>query len=330
MNEASSDYIPIQSLDIEGERAITFDLFLNLPLNNKVILYRKKGGAVENQRLARLVGDNLQTFWIRKGDYQEFVKYVAQRLRSLVEHPNPFMARKMMVSSAKAILGSTFHAQDSAMAQALMGNLNEITSVLIESVLENVSPVRKKAFKRLIEMAESGSDFHKHPVNVTSLAVLITYGIGYSTDKILSEVAMGALLHDIGLAKVPAKIAAAAHDVLLLPVDERAQLYKHGDHGLEILQERGVQISEIMKAIISQHHEQFNGNGYPLGLRGFVVNEFAQIVRVADDLDQLLRSEVRDAESLRKDLIQLFAKLHDEKILEPGLAARIRKLFVEF
>ena len=89
-------------------------------------------------------------------------------------------------------------------------------------------------------------------------------------------------------------------------------------------------VTEIMKAIITQHHEQFNGSGYPMGLRGYVVNEFAQIVRVADDLDRLIADRIFDAETLRRKVTALFTHLHSDKIIEPGLATRIRHLFLEF
>ena len=322
------NYVPIQSLDVEAEKQITFDLYLNLPLNQRVILYRRKGGHLESHKLTQLVDGNVTSFWIRKEDYKEFVKYVALRLKHLVEHSNNSQQNQMAVVAAKAILTSTFKSNDSAMVKALVGNLNEITATLIEAVLENISPLRKQAFKRLFEIAEKGTDFHKHPVNVTSLAVLISFGIGYTTDKILTEVAMGALLHDIGLARLPARVSAQAHDPLMLSREDRELLYNHGRIGLEILEEKNIKVSEIVRSILLQHHEQFNGFGYPNGVRGFDLNEFAQIVRMADELDQLVRSTGETAEILRKQMDQLFFKFESEKLIEPALASRIRNLFL--
>ena len=321
------NYLPIQSLDIEAEKRITFDLFLNLPLNDRVILYRRKGGALESSKLAAFAESNVQSFWIRKEDYNEFVKYVAARLKTLVDKPDQPGGKQMMVSAAKAILSSTFSSSSSAMVKALMGNLNEITGVLIESVLENISTSRKQAFRNLVAIADKGTDFHKHPVNVTSISVLIAFGIGYSTDKILAEVAMGALLHDIGLAKVPPRVANSAHDPMLLDRNERALLYQHGQLGLQILEEKKIKISEIVRAIITQHHEQFNGFGYPNALRGYVVNEFAQIVHVADEIDQIVRDEGSLAENLRTQLTRLFDQYTADKVIDPALANRIRRLF---
>jgi len=323
-----TDYVPIQSMDLDGERQITFDLFLSLPLNNRVILYRKKGGNLEEGRLSQLMEGNLQNFWIRKEDYNEFVKYVAMRMKSMIEHPNEMGNRQRMVSAAKSMLGSTIESSDPLMVNAMMSNLNEITCVLVESVLENISPSRKKSFRRLMEMAEKGTDFHKHPVNVTSLAVMVAFGIGYSTEKILSEVAVGALLHDIGISRLPAKISSSAHEPLSLEPEERQLLYKHGEFGIHILAEKNIVISEIVRSIICQHHEKFSGTGYPLALRGYVINEFAQIVHVADELDHLFRHRPSNAETLCKHVEQLFDRMILEKEIEPSLADRIRALFV--
>jgi len=324
------NFVPIQTLDIEAEKQITFDLYLNLPMNQKVILYRHKGGELKTDRFEKLISRDAHNFCIRKDDLGEFVRYVANRLKLMIEdrgngHSNP----QMMASSARSILSSTFQAGNSAMALALMGNLNEITGVLIESVLENISPGRKKAFRKLLEMSSTGSDFHKHPINVTSLSVMIAFGIGYSTDKILTEVAMGSLLHDIGLARLPEHVAQMAHQPQNLSHADRQQLYRHGEYALDILKEKNIPVSEVLRAIVTQHHEQFNGSGYPLKLRGHLVNEFAQIVRVADDLDYLIRDQITDAQSLRKKVTHLFAHLQGEKVTEPGLGARIRGLFLE-
>lgn len=321
-------FVPIQSLDLEAERQITFDLYLHMPINQRLLLYRRKGGALESDRLLNFVEGNFQNFMIRREDYNEFVKYVAARLKGLIDHPDPKARQQTMMTVARSILSSTFQAQDSSTVNALMGNLNEITGVVIESALDNVAQGRGKSFQKLVKVAEQGSDFHKHPVNCTSLAVLITYGIGYSTYKVLSDVAIGALLHDIGLAKLPSRISAAAHEPLSLSRDERRELYRHGEYGLKILEEKKIPVTEVIRAMVAQHHEQFNGFGYPAGLRGFAVNEFAQILRVADELDHLIRQEHLGAESLRSKVMQLFSRLQNDKLIEPDLASRIRRLFL--
>lgn len=321
-------YIPIQSLDIEAETKITFDIYVNLPLNDKYILYRRKGGHLETDKLDHLNSKNVANFFIQKEDYKDFVKYVAGRLQSLIETKDSVENRRMMATSAKAILTSTFSAKDPAIANALMGNLNDITSVVIEGILDGISQHKKKIFQKLSLLAEKGTDFQKHPVNVASLAVLLTFGIGYSNHRILSDMAIAALLHDIGLAKLPPKVILSAHDLGSLGIYERDWLYGHPQGALDILKEKNINVSPLVETIILQHHEEFNGFGYPNALRGFAINELSQILRISDDLEQLFKEDFDSGGHLRNRVGQLLDVLHQNKSVEPTLLNRIRKVLI--
>lgn len=323
-----AQFLPIQSLDIEAESRITFNLYVNLPLNKKYVLYRRAGGKIESEKLEKFTEGNLANFFIEKKDYTEFVKYVALRIRKLVGGKDSVENRKMMAAAAKALLSSTLNQKDPAIASALMSNLNDITGTIIETTLENTTFGSKKLFHRLAQLADKGSDFQKHPVNVASLAVLITFGIGYSREKILTDMAMAALLHDIGLSKMPTKVIPHAHNVLGLGIYERDWVYRHPEASIEILEEKKIQISQLAKTIILQHHEEFNGSGYPSGLRGFSINELAQILRVADEIDQLFNETLSSPGHLKVRLVELMQKLGEQKVIEPLLLSRIRQVIL--
>jgi HD-GYP domain-containing protein (c-di-GMP phosphodiesterase class II) len=326
--ENETGFIPIQSLDIEAETRITFDLYVNLPLNQKYILYRRKGGQLDSTRLENLANANVKNFFIHKEDYQEFVRYVAFRIRDLIGRGDNPETRKMMKATAKAILSSTFNENNSAVTGALITNLNDITAVIIEAVLENSTSYNRKTFQRFAELAQKGTDFQKHPVNVTSLVVLLTFGIGYNNDRILSDIAMAALLHDIGLTRLPPTIIAKAHTPTTMTFTERDGLYRHPDFAIEILKERGIVLPELVETIIMQHHEEFNGFGYPRGLRGFAINELSQILHVADELDQLVAEGYTTNLNLKLGVMDLLDRMHRDKIIEPSLCTRIAEILL--
>lgn len=321
------NFVPIQSLDIEAEAQITFNLYVNLPLNKKYILYRRAGGQVETQRLERLTEGNVTNFFIEKKDYNEFVRYVAKRLCALVG-PNEGPNRKAMETAAKAILSSTLEQNDPSIAAAMMANLKDITGMIIENSLESVDVRTKKLYHRLALLADKGTDFQKHPVNAASLAVLITFGIGYSREQILMDVAMAALLHDLGLSRVPPKVAASAHDPLALAIQEREWIYKHPRLSVDILEEKRIPVSELSKTLILQHHEEFNGSGYPNGLRGFAINELSQILRIADEIDQLFVDLSAPSSPLKIRVVELLRRFSEQKVTEPVLLSRIRKVLI--
>lgn len=322
------NYLPIQSLDIEAETKINFNLYVNLPLNNRYILYRRAGGSIETHKMERLSEGNLSNFFIEKKDYMEFVKYVATRIKALVGPQSSPETRKVMEAAAKSILSSTLNQNDPAIAAALMSNLNDITGMVIESALENSAYGSKKLFQRLFQLSQKGTDFQKHPVNVASLAVLITFGIGYSRDKTLSDVAMAGVLHDIGLSRLSPKLIQNAHNVVHAVISDRELLYKHPQVSLDILEEKRIPVSDITKTLILQHHEEFNGNGYPNGLRGFNVHELAQVLRVADELDQTFTEFCQSPTDLKARVGDLMIRLAEQKVIAPTLLERIRRVLV--
>jgi HD-GYP domain-containing protein (c-di-GMP phosphodiesterase class II) len=321
-------FIPIQRLDIEAQTQITFDLYVNLPLNQKCILYRRKGGSVGSDRLAALSENNVRNFFIHKEDYQEFVKYVASRIKMLIGSVDTEENRRLMTNAARSILASTISEDSPAVTNALMANLNDITQNIIESILETSSIYNKRTFQRFAELAQRGTHFHKHPLNVCSLMVLISVGIGYSNEKILSDIAMASLLHDVGLSKLPQDIILKAHTPDALGTHHRQKLYEHPRYTIEILKERKVQISPLAEIIILQHHEEFNGFGYPKGIRGYNINEFAQILRVADELEMIIQNGFSTVGQLKKQVLGLLDTMHKEKIIEPTLSDRIRSILI--
>lgn len=325
---STEQFLPIQTLDIESETKITFNLYVNLPLNKKYILYRRAGGRIEAGKLEKFTENNMGNFFIEKKDYNEFVKYVALRIRSLVGREDSNENRKVMAAAAKAILSSTFNQKDPAIASAMMGNLNDITGMIIESSLDNTTIGARKLFRRLTQLAAKGSDFQRHPVNVASLAVLITFGIGYSREKMITDMAMAGLLHDIGLSKLPPKVIPHAHDVLKVGIFERDWIYQHPQHSVDILTERNIPVSDLTKTIILQHHEEFNGSGYPAGLRGFALNELSQILRVADEIDQLFSDFYSSPGNLKVRLIEMLQRLGEMKVIEPMLLGRIKQVLI--
>jgi response regulator RpfG family c-di-GMP phosphodiesterase len=140
--------------------------------------------------------------------------------------------------------------------------------------------------------------------------------------------AMAALLHDIGLSKCPTRVIAHAHNLVELPIRERAFIYKHPEYSLEILAEKGIEISNHAKLIIEQHHEEFSGFGYPKGLRGFHINEMAQVLRVADELDQLFQTMAQHPVLLKERVKDLLIRLRDDKVVEATLLGRIRAVLI--
>jgi HD-GYP domain-containing protein (c-di-GMP phosphodiesterase class II) len=119
-----------------------------------------------------------------------------------------------------------------------------------------------------------------HSVNVTFYALLIGMGLKYSMVK-LRELGLGTLLIDAGMAKIPVYIT---HKQSALTDQEFNLIKTHPIHGYKCLRDLG-KVKESIALISLQHQEQFDGSGYPRGLKGTTISEYARIASIADSYE---------------------------------------------
>lgn len=119
-----------------------------------------------------------------------------------------------------------------------------------------------------------------HSVNVTFYSLIIGQAMNYS-DKQLLELGTGAILIDAGMTKVPVYIV---HKQSNLTDNEYQMIKAHPVHGYKSLRSYP-DIDDSIANISLQHHEQFDGKGYPRGLKGKEIGEYARIVSIADSYE---------------------------------------------
>ncbi|HZK43914.1 MAG TPA: HD-GYP domain-containing protein [Syntrophomonadaceae bacterium] len=140
-----------------------------------------------------------------------------------------------------------------------------------------------------------------HSVNVCVVTIMIGITLGYNDFK-LRELGLGALLHDIGKTKIDKAILHKPDD---LTAEEFSEITKHTEYGFEILRQYD-DISLLSAHIAFQHHERWDGQGYPRKLHGDQIHEYARIVAVADVYDALLADRpYRPAYSINQTLTVL-------------------------
>lgn len=122
----------------------------------------------------------------------------------------------------------------------------------------------------------------KHSVSVSVIAVKLGEHMGLK-EKSLRNLAKAALLHDIGKARVSLELI---NKPAKLTDQEFKEMQQHPVHGFKIAQEMKLPNLEVFTAIL-QHHERFDGNGYPFRVLGRKLHIFSRIIAVADVFDAL-------------------------------------------
>lgn len=144
-------------------------------------------------------------------------------------------------------------------------------------ILRKISEGVILAMVQAVEMRDPYTAGHQK--RVANLAVAIARQMGLE-EKRIDGIRMAGMIHDLGKIAVPAEILSKPGRISEI---ERSFLKTHPQMGSEIL--KGVELPWPVATIILQHHEDFNGAGYPSGLRGGDTLLEARIIRVADSLE---------------------------------------------
>jgi len=175
-----------------------------------------------------------------------------------------------------------------AMDNVMYGNNLDVKPVrnVVGKIVEELLSV-KDAVINLQDIKTVDNYTFAHSANVCVLAAVTGISMGYDESK-LKELCLGALLHDIGKTKIPNEILNKPGP---LTPEEYEIIKKHTRYGYDMLKD-SMEVSTYASYIALTHHEQYNGQGYPLGLKGKAIHEFTRIVSVADVYDAMTSNRV--------------------------------------
>lgn len=145
----------------------------------------------------------------------------------------------------------------------------------------------RAALTSLVRIKSHDRYVFTHSVNVCILSLIMGRNMGLGRER-LDDIGMGAILHDVGKMLIPEHIL---HKPGPLTADEFAEVKRHPELGAEVIA-MSKDISDDSIQIILQHHEDYNGRGYPLGMKGDDIHLYARIASVADIYDAMTSDRV--------------------------------------
>ena len=139
-----------------------------------------------------------------------------------------------------------------------------------------------------INIEEKDGFTSEHCKRIRDLALLIGRKMELDSYRVLL-LHNGSFFHDLGKTKIP--------DVILgkpgkFSIEEYELMKQHAKFGYEILMDTGNPVLIDASTIVLQHHERFNGSGYPYGLKGDEISIEASIVAVVDSFDAMVTNRV--------------------------------------
>ncbi len=139
-----------------------------------------------------------------------------------------------------------------------------------------------------------------HSERVSAGSVLIARVIGMREDRV-SSLRYAGMLHDVGKLGVPTRVLQKSGR---LTEGEFAAIQRHPMQGHEIVRE--IEFLDEAMAGIMHHHERIDGMGYPMGLSGTDIPEFARVIAVADAFDSMTTTRsYRGARTVEEAIVEL-------------------------
>lgn len=149
---------------------------------------------------------------------------------------------------------------------------------MIDELIEN-----KNVMINMVDIKSFDEYTYHHSVNVCVLSIIMGIALGLTTDD-LSRLGMAALLHDIGKVFINQDLL---NKVEPLTEEEFDIMKQHSMSGYEYIKTK-FDFPYQTNIGVLQHHEKYDGSGYPQGKAGEEISLFARIIAVADVYDALV------------------------------------------
>jgi len=153
-----------------------------------------------------------------------------------------------------------------------------VVSSITDSVLSNDGTLVS-----LCRLKQRDKYTFQHSVSISALLVTFCHAMGGFSKDDLHDIGLGGLFHDIGKMKIPDEILNKPGS---LTDHEYSIMMTHVQEGISYLGESRILSQPVMK-IVAEHHERFDGTGYPRGIARNAISLLGQMASIVDVYDAI-------------------------------------------
>jgi HD-GYP domain-containing protein (c-di-GMP phosphodiesterase class II) len=267
-------YLPVTLKSLKIGPFNKSELYLKNSANgdHNYVLYWKGGDRLFiNEQREEFVRKNINKLFVPKNGRKQYLRFMESNLEKVVGDEDTCAKEKLGVAKDIAV----------NIASDLSSVPDEICNIeRAKQWINSVLGLIRNSRDNIIDFSNVKRDDHYlygHSINVTMVSLIFAYHIGLNLEEI-SELGLGLFLQDIGMSNVDPLII---NKPTKLNSDEYTIVKKHSELGFEMLQETG-QVSPESCLLALHHHENFNGSGYPYGLKSNEISLYGRISRIVD------------------------------------------------
>jgi HD-GYP domain-containing protein (c-di-GMP phosphodiesterase class II) len=273
----TAGYLPVQVSMLRRLQQSPVDLFVQYEPHQALVLYNRGDCSIDSARLAALIDAGVQNIYVPAENFQRFGAHLLAAVESAGDR-DPIPAAERFAVLQLAVAAEIEHATRLMDCGPYVAVAEKVSRELIS--LLSASDVLPHDLYRL---ARHDFNTFTHVTNVASYGMVFAAHLGIFDEQELEQFAKAAILHDIGKRFVPASILSKPAK---LEPHEREIIETHPQRGYEELCGRhDMSFEQLM--VVYQHHERYDGKGYPVGLQGDEIHPWARLLAVVDVFDAM-------------------------------------------
>jgi len=196
--------------------------------------------------------------------------------------------RKTVAGHARRVFGEANRVLRDLMSDVKLGKQIEVEGMkpVVEEMVTTIFD-NQDALMALTRVRQRDEYTFQHSLSVTVLLIAFAKSLGMSREEV-EQIGIGGLVHDIGKTRTPDHIL---NKPGRLTEEEFRIMREHVVHSRTILEETPG-ISDIAMGVAAEHHERWDGTGYPLGLKGEQISFSGRMAAIVDVYDALTADRV--------------------------------------
>lgn len=316
--------IPLK--DLKADAGAPFPLYLFLRKNDKLIPIRLEGDALGKTKYNLFLDKDHTEVWVPNSFQQAYSAYISEE--ATIVHD--VLVDKELTTEDKAQILS-------AVSQDVLRMLNQVSERGEDARKEGIKRCKHIADEILVVASQESNIYDEilalrnsqeeieHSVIVGTIAVMFALSLGLNDEKILADLVMSAIFHDIGLVKIRGEVLQKSE--ASWTATERNEYEMHVQASLDILKESETEFHPRVLRMIKEHHENYDGSGFPEKLMGQQIDELSQILHLANLFDRLCTGKQTGSELSPKDSFDhIYEAAHNSdgvQEVQPELVERI-------
>jgi response regulator RpfG family c-di-GMP phosphodiesterase len=282
---------PLAIEDLSLEMDLNFDLYVHLPGNQKSILVRRKGTALD-EKLVDKVKASQQNVYFKKSQLKQFLEYSRTALSLNNSTESIGVTDKVLKTRQRIqqIISEFFdeNAKDYKSGKVIFENCEKI----IEEFEIRKWTTPQQAWRTIVQFSGRPRTYYNDVISLTIFAAGFAYLLDKKPEEI-TELALAAMLHNIGLATLTKPVLNP--DVATMSEEDKVEYLHYPEKSVVKIKSKKVPLPPAVSDLILQHREKPGGGGFPRRNASVSHHPLSRILQLAVTFLELTQLENNQA-----------------------------------